>query len=57
MQLTQNTLEELLPQIETDLIQRNFAAPGDKVLIMGGIPFGVAGSTNFLKIHTISGNS
>jgi pyruvate kinase len=54
MQLNHNTLEELLPHVETDLIQRNFAVPGDKVLIMGGTPFGKAGGTNFLKIHTIA---
>jgi pyruvate kinase len=56
MKFAQTTLEELLAQMEADLSQRNFAAPGDKVLIMGGIPFGLAGSTNFLKIHTIGGN-
>jgi pyruvate kinase len=39
--------------VEAELIQRNFVTVGDKVLVMGGIPFGKAGSTNFLKIHTI----
>ncbi len=47
-------LDGVLAQVEADLMQRNFAAPGDKVLVMGGIPFGKAGSTNFLKIHTIA---
>lgn len=47
-------LSDVLVQVEADLIARQFAAPGDKVLIMGGIPFGKAGSTNFLKIHTIA---
>jgi pyruvate kinase len=37
-----------------DGVARKFAAPGDKVLILGGIPFGTAGGTNFLKIHTIA---
>lgn len=45
---------DVVDQMEVDLIRHNFATPGDKILIMGGIPFGVAGSTNFLKIHTIS---
>jgi pyruvate kinase len=54
LRFTPHTLEELLPQLEADLIQRNFVSRGDKVLIMGGIPFGVSGSTNFLKIHTIA---
>lgn len=57
MHLTHNTMEELLPVLEADLIQRNFASPGDKVLLMGGIPFGKVGSTNFLKIHTIAPQS
>jgi pyruvate kinase len=47
-------LHDVLIQVETDLIARKFVVPGDKVLIMGGIPFGKTGSTNFLKIHTIS---
>ena len=50
----EGTLTDVLTQVEADLIQRNFAAPGDKVLVMGGIPFGTAGSTNFLKIHTVA---
>jgi pyruvate kinase len=50
----QTTLEELLPHIEGDLIQRNFVTKGDKVLIMGGVPMGESGGTNFLKIHTIT---
>ena len=56
MKFAQTTLEELLAQMEADLSRRHFAALGDKVLIMGGIPFGVAGSTNFIKIHTIGVN-
>lgn len=47
------TLESVLSQIEADLLARRFVAPGDKILVMGGIPFATAGSTNFLKIHTI----
>lgn len=48
------SLSDVVNQMEADLIQRNFVAPGDKVLVMGGIPFGQPGGTNFLKIHTIS---
>ncbi len=50
-------LEGVLNQLEADLMERKFAAPGDKVLVMGGLPFGKAGSTNFLKIHTIAEHS
>jgi pyruvate kinase len=54
LQQMQEDLTDVLTQMEADLIQRNFASPSDKVLVMGGIPFGKAGGTNFLKIHTIS---
>jgi pyruvate kinase len=50
----ESTLEALLPQIETDLLQRHFASAGDKILVMGGLPMRQAGGTNFLKIHTIA---
>jgi pyruvate kinase len=53
LETVQTDLTLMLAQMEADLIQRTFAAPGDKVLVMGGIPFGKAGSTNLLKIHTI----
>ncbi|MBE9167467.1 pyruvate kinase [Pleurocapsales cyanobacterium LEGE 06147] len=48
------TFEELVEQAETLLVQRNLAVPGDKILIMGGIPTQQPKGTNFLKIHTIS---
>lgn len=54
LQNVQDDLINVMTQVEADLIRRNFAAPGDKVLVMGGIPFGKAGGTNFLKIHTIA---
>jgi pyruvate kinase len=38
---------------ESCLMERQLALPGDRVLIMGGIPMQTAGGTNFLKIHTI----
>lgn len=54
LQESKKDLIDVLAQVETDLIQRHFAVPGDKVLVMGGIPFGKAGGTNFLKIHTLA---
>lgn len=50
----EGSLTDVLTQVETDLIHRDYVTPGDKVLFIGGIPFGLAGSTNFLKIHTIT---
>ncbi|MEL6381439.1 MAG: hypothetical protein AAFQ89_02995 [Cyanobacteria bacterium J06626_18] len=39
--------------MEDCLMMHNLAAPGDKILIMGGLPLKQTGSTNLLKIHTI----
>jgi pyruvate kinase len=50
----EGSLADVLDAVEADLIRRGYVTTGDKVLFMGGIPFGVAGSTNFLKIHTIT---
>jgi pyruvate kinase len=50
----QGDLSAVLAQVEADLLRRNFAAPGHKILVMGGLPFGKAGGTNFLKLHTIA---
>ena len=51
------SLETLFEQVETCLLEKRFAAPGDRILLLGGLPIKVSGSTNFLKIHTIgSGN-
>lgn len=49
---TDNVLD-VLREMEQDLLQRQYVAPGDKVLVITGIPFGQAKTTNFLKIHTI----
>ncbi|MEO0433653.1 MAG: pyruvate kinase [Cyanobacteria bacterium J06656_5] len=47
------SLESLFDQIETCLLEKQFAAPGDRILVLGGLPIKVPGSTNFMKIHTI----
>jgi pyruvate kinase len=47
------TFEEAVRQAESLLIEYNLATPGDRILIIGGIPMRTAGGTNFLKIHTI----
>lgn len=51
-----DSFEEILKRMEACLLERNFASPGDKVLVIGGIPAHKMRGTNFLKIHTISGN-
>ena len=50
------TLEELVEQMESRLLQRNFVTQGDEVLILGGLPLRKARTTSFLDIHTIKGD-
>ncbi|MEO0488060.1 MAG: pyruvate kinase [Cyanobacteria bacterium J06659_2] len=47
------SMEALFQQMEACLLERKLAALGDKVLLLAGLPMRIAGSTNFLKIHTI----
>ena len=54
MRQTQHDLIDVLHWMEADLLHRNFVAPGDKVVVMGGIPLSGTDSPNFLKIHTIA---
>lgn len=48
------SFEELIEQAEVNLTDRGLAKPGDKILILAGIPTRIAKGTNFLKIHTIT---
>lgn len=48
-----NTFEGLVELAERTLTVRGLAAPGDKIVVVGGIPAGIPGGTNFIKIHTI----
>lgn len=45
--------ETAIRQAEACALERRLAAPGDRILIMGGIPMQTSGGTNFLKIHQI----
>jgi pyruvate kinase len=47
------SLEELMAKMEATLKQRNFAASGEQVLILGGLPLRQASTTSFLDIDTI----
>ncbi|MFE4106512.1 pyruvate kinase [Almyronema epifaneia] len=47
------TFEDLVSQAQSILRERRLAQPGDKVLILGGIPTQTPQGTNFLKIHTM----
>ncbi len=48
-----DSFEEMVDMAEKNLLQRNLARSGEKILLMGGIPAHEAGGTNFIKVHTI----
>lgn len=48
-----STFEDMVTMAEQNLLKRHLAKPGDKILLLGGIPAHEAGGTNFIKVHTI----
>ena len=48
------TFEELVAQAEATLRARQLANPGDKILVIGGVPAGEPRGSNFMKIHAVS---
>ncbi|MBP0030088.1 pyruvate kinase [Roseofilum sp. Guam] len=51
----EDSLEQLIVQINEQLLAKNLAAPGDKILVLGGSPVQKIRGTNFIKIHRIQG--
>ncbi|MDA0672664.1 MAG: pyruvate kinase [Cyanobacteria bacterium] len=47
------SFEAMVEQAESCLMERQLAAPGHQVLLMGGIPTSHRQGTNFLKLHTL----
>ncbi len=45
--------EALLREVDACLLERALATVGDKILVVGGLPMGRPGGTNFVKIHGI----
>lgn len=48
-------IEELTPQAEARLLEESYVEPGDVIAVVAGTPFGVPGTTNFMKLHTVGG--
>ncbi len=49
------SFEAMVSESESALLKRRMVEPGDKLLIMGGIPANTPKGTNFVKIHTVKG--
>lgn len=48
-----DTFEEMVAIAAQNLVKRDLAKAGDKILVLGGIPAHEAGGTNFIKVHSI----
>jgi pyruvate kinase len=44
------TYEEMIDQARTHALAEAFAEAGDLLVVVAGIPFGVAGATNNLRV-------
>ena len=50
------TTDEMIGQMDTLLVSREFLYPGNRVVFVAGTPVGRAGSTNLMKLHTVEGD-
>jgi pyruvate kinase len=48
------TIDELSAIAQTRLLEEHLVATGDVVGIVAGTPFGTPGTTNFMKLHTVT---
>ncbi len=48
-----NTIDEMIAVITQTTIDEQLVRRGDTLVIIAGVPFGVGGQTNLLKIHTV----
>ena len=46
--------DELIRELERSLRDEKLAGPGDRIVILLGAPIGTRGSTNLMKLHTIT---
>ncbi|MEA5451439.1 pyruvate kinase [Leptolyngbya sp. CCNP1308] len=51
------SFEEMVTTAESSLLSRGLVEPGDKLLVLGGVPANTPKGTNFLKIHTVETRS
>ena len=47
------TIEGPFNTVNNTMLTYSLAKPGERVVIISGVPFGEAGSTNFVKIQEI----
>jgi|SRR5579871_3210592 len=54
--VTVRSVEEMLCVCDQTLLNEGWAKLGDSVILVGGAPFGTAGSANFIKLHRVGHN-
>jgi pyruvate kinase len=50
----EGSFEDLVQCAQTTLLERKLVKAGDTILVLGGIPAGAAGGSNFLKMHVVA---
>ena len=50
------SFEEMVAKSKRMALRHHIAAPGDRLVVMAGVPFGVPGSTNVLHVATLTGD-
>ncbi len=48
-----STIDEMLGIVVRAAHNNKLVEPGDMLVIIAGVPFGIGGQTNFLKVHTV----
>ncbi len=48
-----DTYEEMMVRAKEAAVERQLAAPGDRIIVTAGVPFDLPGTTNLLKVETI----
>jgi pyruvate kinase len=48
-----NTYDEMMVRAKEVVVERQLAAPGDRIIVTAGVPFDVPGTTNLLKVETV----
>jgi pyruvate kinase len=49
-----DTYDEMMVRAKEAAVERQLAAPGDRIIVTAGVPFDMPGTTNLLKVETIS---
>ncbi len=49
--------DELVEHVDLRISQMSLAAPGDKVVVIAGVPPGVPGTTNGMRVHLVGSGS